>query len=249
VSDGTAAATGSTAGREPGGLLATVVAALATIVVLLAIGVIPFATPAWIHAGQDRAQADAWTGWPPATVHAVTDSVLHDVVIGPPDLAQTVGGVPVFDAAEIGHLRDVRNVLMAFAGLVAIALVALALSLWAARGGGRAWRGVRLGGANLAIIVVALGLFAAVSFDTAFEIFHRLLFPQGSYAFDPRTERLVQIFPEAFWFQTAIALGVVLVALGIGTVALATWRLRRIAAARPLPAGPAGPAALEEPVS
>jgi integral membrane protein (TIGR01906 family) len=241
VSDGPAVASldgpavAAPVARERGGLVVTAVAAIATALVLLALGILPFLTPAWIHAAQDRAQADAWTGWPTETVRAVTGSVLHDLILGPPEFAQTVDGVPVFDAAEIGHLRDVRTVLLAFAAVVSVAAVALVASWWAARGSSRFWRGVRFGGANLAIIVVGLGLFAAVSFDTAFELFHQLLFPQGTYTFDPATERLVQLFPEAFWFDTAIALGVVLVALGVGAVAIGTWRLRRLAAARPAP--------------
>ena len=48
-----------------------------------------------------------------------------------------------------------------------------------------------------------------------------LLFPGGSYTFDPRTERLVQLFPFRFWFETSLALGA-LILLVCGTVSLAT---------------------------
>jgi len=97
----------------------------------------------------------------------------------------------------------------------------------------------------LAVGVVALGIVSIVAFDTVFEVFHTLLFPGGSYTFDPSTERLVQLFPYDFWYQTAIALGVLIVALAIATVALATWRIRRadatMAAASALASGPAAP--------
>jgi integral membrane protein (TIGR01906 family) len=84
----------------------------------------------------------------------------------------------------------------------------------------------------LAVAVVALGIVSVVAFDTVFEIFHTLLFPGGSYTFDPSTERLVQLFPYDFWYQTAIALGVLIVVLALATVALATWRIRRTDATR-----------------
>jgi integral membrane protein (TIGR01906 family) len=84
---------------------------------------------------------------------------------------------------------------------------------------------VALGAKLTAIFVVAAGVFSVVAFDAAFEIFHQLLFPGGSYTFDPTTERLVQLFPEVFWFETVVALGVVLLALS-GLVAWLAGRAR-----------------------
>ncbi len=63
-------------------------------------------------------------------------------------------------------------------------------------------------------------------FDTAFELFHELFFPPGSYLFDPATDRLVQLFPESFWVETTIGVGVVIVVLSAG---LAWWGGRRAA--------------------
>ncbi len=58
-------------------------------------------------------------------------------------------------------------------------------------------------------------MVAVVAFEALFETFHRLLFPSGSYTFDPTEERLVQLFPFQFWQETAIAVGVVVVVLAI----------------------------------
>jgi integral membrane protein (TIGR01906 family) len=205
---------------------------IATAIVLLALSILPFLTPLWIYPGQERAQADAWTGWSIETVHAVTGEVLVDLIIGPPAFDQQVDGAPVFDAREQGHLRDVRTVLIAFAVLAAIAAAVLAIAWWLGRGGTAAWRGVRVGAEVLAVAVVAIGLFSVVAFDQAFALFHALLFPGGSYTFDPATERLVQLFPESFWYETAIALGIVIIGLAIATIILATWRIRRVTALR-----------------
>ena len=60
-----------------------------------------------------------------------------------------------------------------------------------------------------------------------FELFHRLFFPAGSFTFDPRTDRLVQLFPFDFWSETTIVLGVVIVVLA----ALVWLVARRLAAA------------------
>jgi uncharacterized membrane protein len=57
-----------------------------------------------------------------------------------------------------------------------------------------------------------VGLAFAILFDQAFELFHELFFPAGTYTFDPRSERLVQLFPDQFWSETSIALaGAVLI--------------------------------------
>jgi uncharacterized membrane protein len=47
--------------------------------------------------------------------------------------------------------------------------------------------------------------------------------------FDPRTDRLVQLFPEAFWVESTIAVGVTIIAFALLLAAVARWR----GAARP----------------
>src|SRR6185369_17206157 len=83
------------------------------------------------------------------------------------------------------------------------------------------WRAVRGGALGLTVGVVVLGVVALVAFDQLFELFHRIFFPAGSYLFDPTTDRLIQLFPFAFWDETALVAGVVIivVALIVATVA------------------------------
>lgn len=69
------------------------------------------------------------------------------------------------------------------------------------------------------------GVALLVAFDTTFEIFHRLFFKPGSFTFDPRTERLVQIFPEQFWVESFTAVAVVAFALSLGLLAIGMRRL------------------------
>ncbi len=75
--------------------------------------------------------------------------------------------------------------------------------------------------------IVALGAVALVAFDALFETFHEVLFPAGSYDFDPATERLVQFFPFQFWQDTAIVVGVAIVAACAVVAAAAGPRARR----------------------
>ena len=65
---------------------------------------------------------------------------------------------------------------------------------------------------------------------SVFEIFHQVFFPGGNYTFDPSTDRLVQLFPFAFWSETTIVVGAVIIALALA-LALVTGQRER--AARP----------------
>jgi integral membrane protein (TIGR01906 family) len=147
--------------------------------------------------------------------------------VGPPDFDVAIDGAPVLNERERSHMRDVRTVFM---GFFALALVTgLAALLIAARrrdaeSRTHTWGAVRMGSLVLAVSLVALGGVALVAFDVLFEIFHQLLFAGGSYTFDPETERLVQLFPFRFWQETAIAVGVVAVILGLLVAYLASRR-------------------------
>jgi integral membrane protein (TIGR01906 family) len=138
--------------------------------------------------------------------------------------------------AEQAHMRDVRGV---FGGLALLALLSAVFVAMVFRRGRapaarrRTWLAIRRGAITLAGVVVILGVVAVVAFDTAFELFHRLFFAPGTYDFDPRTSRLVQLFPERFWSETAIAVGVVAILVAVVTA----WQAgRRAGAARSAPA-------------
>jgi integral membrane protein (TIGR01906 family) len=209
-------------------MILSILVAVATMLVITGIAVGLFLNPWWVAFEQGRTGAADLTGYTPAQVREVTDSILHDLVIGPPDFAQTVAGQPVFDGRERAHMEDVRGVFLAFGGLVLLAALLLLNARLASRG--RTWfrRAMGWGASVLGVAVVAGGIVAALSFDQAFEVFHELFFPGGSYTFDPTTERLVQLFPIAFWEETAIAVGVVILVL---SSLVAWWGLVR----RPAP--------------
>jgi integral membrane protein (TIGR01906 family) len=186
---------------------------IATAIAIVAISILPFLTPPWVAFEQGRADAAGWTGFSPSELRAATDAILSDLVVGPPSFDVEINGRAVLTAPERAHMRDVRGVFTGF-GILAIAAVAvLGVAGLALPGRASFWRGVRGGAAGLAVTVVAIGIVGAVAFDTAFEVFHRLFFASGTYAFDPRTDRLVQLFPDQFWFETSMAAGATILVL------------------------------------
>src|SRR5664280_1013901 len=152
-------------------------------VTIVALAILVFLNPIWVSFEQDRTGAAALTGFDAVTVHAVTNSILHDLVFGPPDFAVAVGQVLI-----LGNLAIYAR--------------------------GRAWfrRAVRRGAIILAILVVLLGGLAAIAFDALFETFHELFFPAGSFDF-AASSKLIQLFPDQFWFETSLLLAAVILGL------------------------------------
>jgi integral membrane protein (TIGR01906 family) len=227
--------------------LAAFATALAAAVVVIAIAILPFLSPAWVSFEQARTHAAALTGYSPADLSTATNAILHDLVIGPPDFAVAVAGAPVLDERERAHMRDARSVFAGFGLLAALAAVGLVgLAAGARRMGHpeRAWAAIAAGMRGLIVGIVIAGVVAAVAFDTVFELFHQLVFPGGSYTFDPRTDHLVQLFPLDFWSETTIVLGgaIIVIAAAVAVVAGRRGRAVRpaptasVTAARPEPA-------------
>ena len=200
--------------------------ASATALVILGASIAPFLVPAYVRLEQDRVGVGALTGYGPAELDSIAGSLIGDLVLWRGDFDVAVDGAPVLNERERAHMRDVRGVFAAFFALVALAVVGLGVAARRARGteARRAmWRAVSGGARGLAIALAVVGAFAILAFDAVFEVFHRLFFSSGSYTFDPSTDRLVQLFPVAFWSETATAVGVVTLVVALVTM----WRARR----------------------
>jgi integral membrane protein (TIGR01906 family) len=229
---------------------------IAVAIVILAASIAPFLSPAWVGFEQDRVGAAALTGFGEPDLHRVTNAILGDLVLGTGDFGVTSNGgprgIPVLNDREQAHMRDVRGVFRAF-GLLALASVAV-LVFAARRSRGapterrRLWRSVHHGAQGLAVGVAVAAGIALVAFDAAFEVFHSLFFARGTFDFDPTTDRIVQLFPDAFWSETTIAVGAVAIvaALAVGWVARRREAAAAAAATEPvpgqmtIPASPAG---------
>jgi integral membrane protein (TIGR01906 family) len=209
----------------PGRLWAFLIAA-ATALAILGASIVPFLTDGYIHLEQKRAGVERLTGYDVETLEEVTTSIVRDLFLGGDFAVIDASNAPALNERERAHMRDVRGVFQGFFALVIVSAVVL---VWAFRRSrvrearAAAWRSVGSGARGLAIVLVVAGAFAIFAFDAAFEVFHELFFSAGSFTFDPRTDRLVQLFPEQFWSETAIAVGTVAIVLAT----LAWWQAGR----------------------
>ena len=135
-----------------------------------------------------------------------------------------------FNEREKKHLHDVRRlVLLSKAALYSLTALAGILVILSAR---KIWKrrdleqfvgSILLLGGLLTLALSALLLLSINSnFSSSFESFHKIFFQQGTYAFDPDYEVVVNLYPEELFMDLGlrIAKGIVItsliiVALGI----------------------------------
>jgi integral membrane protein (TIGR01906 family) len=200
----------------------------ATAMALVSLVLLLLLTPVVMHALLDASGAPSQLGLTAAQTHALSDRTVAELLLGPGRFAfPGPDGAPFYGAAEAGHMSDVRLVLFGFLALAAASWVGLLAALTRWRTDAATYRAIARGAAVLTIGLLVVGAFALIAFNVAFELFHRILFPGGNWSFDPANQRLVQLYPIAFWQLTSAAFGV----LGI-SAGSAVWFVARRRAAR-----------------
>lgn len=130
---------------------------------------------------------------------------------------------PVYNARELGHMEDVKQVTRAALNVWRIGLVAavaVSLVLWRVAGSSYLWEAWQ-GGAKLTALIMAVllvGLIAA--FSILFVGFHEIFFDPNTWTF-LFSDTLIRLFPQRFW---EVAFGTVAVAtlLQAGLIYLVT---------------------------
>ncbi|MEF9894151.1 MAG: TIGR01906 family membrane protein [Clostridia bacterium] len=133
--------------------------------------------------------------------------------------------VPVFNAREIAHMRDVAG-LFTLLSRVRLAMLAAAIVLLMAglivnkRGKVRPFtlRGMRNAALFWLFSFLAVAVFAMADFERAFLLMHGLLFDNGLWMLNPETDLMIRLLPEAFFSGLAQYIAG---AIGIGLAAIA----------------------------
>jgi integral membrane protein (TIGR01906 family) len=126
--------------------------------------------------------------------------------------------VSLFNARETAHMEDVKDRFQAvnkaqeFSVIYVLGYVAV-VGLWARE---VSLRGlaiqVALGAMICVVAIGAIGAFGAAGFDSAWEDFHELMFSNDFWLLNPNTDRLIQIFPPAFWESIVFFIGTMIMA-------------------------------------
>ena len=118
-------------------------------------------------------------------------------------MVRTNGGEvePLFNSEETAHMADVRGLVRGLftaqvASVLAVLALAVVLATWSPRTLARAaLQGALLTGG----VFLGASVVAASGFDSFWTQFHQLAFSNDFWELNPRTDHLIQMFPEAFW--------------------------------------------------
>ncbi len=133
----------------------------------------------------------------------------------PLELRARVYGVEreIFNQREVAHMRDVKGLVrkVYLAGALALAsmLAVMLAGLWWYRGvyRRRLARFSLWGSAGTLALVLTLALTAVAAFDALFLAFHLVSFSNDLWRLDPRTDYLLIMFPQGFWFDATLRVG------------------------------------------
>ena len=198
--------------------------ALALVITLL--GPLLLFNPAFTSVLQQRHDVAEAFDVPQADVDRVTTAILVDLATDGPFDAAFEGGQPLLDARERSHMRDVAGLVRLLGVIVLVSVVVAVVAGWRLRREPvRQGKTMLLAAGSVGAAAVMLAIVFAVAFEPAFLFFHQLFFPAGTYLFEPGSN-LITLFPEAFWYEAALAAGatIVLAALVVGI--LGAMRMR-----------------------
>ncbi len=148
----------------------------------------------------------------------------------------------LYNSREILHMKDVKSLvkgvyrIQELTGLYLLAFVVVGLYLRRRQFLPSLARYVGMGGGVTLGLVVFVGLVSLVGFDRLFLAFHLVSFSNDLWQLDPRTDFLIAMFPEDFFFDATmwIAGSTIIEALLLAVVPFALlrwWPRRRISRA------------------
>lgn len=165
----------------------------------------------------DALSLPARTGFSPEVIRGAFDQVMDYLVKGAPfgtgELKWSDSGMAHFADCRGLFRLDFLALEITAALLLAIFILVVTKKLTLYRFGGRGpcfWAFVGMGG-----IVLILGLWGILHFESLFTVFHRVFFPgKENWIFDYRYDQIILILPEEFWARAgALVAGL---AFGVG---------------------------------
>ena len=212
-----------------------VLAAACALLILTAAIAVPILCRPFYYAHITALDLPAVTGWSAEVIRAAYDEMLDFCIKGTPfgtgELAWSESGRSHFADCAVLFALDFR--VLAGSALVLIAAFFLQkgriLAPARLRGHGFGFWGA----AGLGSAFALTAALAAIDFNKAFVVFHRIFFPgKDNWIFDYRTDEIIRILPKVFFRNCAILIVLLILAACIALVAADLIRRRKTAGAR-----------------
>ncbi|MFN8529413.1 MAG: TIGR01906 family membrane protein [Anaerolineae bacterium] len=143
-------------------------------------------------------------------------------------------GETLYTVRELQHMRDVQTVTQAAYALAVLSGVLAAIAgvtmvrIPAARES--LIFGLRNGALLTILLLFTIVILVVGSWDFFFTTFHQIFFASGTWVFYT-SDTLIRLFPEQFWFDAAITIGVLSALISLIVLLI----ISRVRASRPLP--------------
>jgi integral membrane protein (TIGR01906 family) len=137
---------------------------------------------------------------------------------------------PVYNAKELTHLDDVAGITKLFQILLlvsAVAGLAVGLLLYARRELNVLLNACISGSAITITLTGCLVIWSLIDFNSLFYLFHIVSFSNELWLLDPSRDYLIMMFPQGFFFESAIWLVSSIIGLAI-LVLLACLALKKL---------------------
>lgn len=158
------------------------------------------------------------------------------------DVRVVVGGIlrSIYSEREVLHMSDVKDLVrgvyrlgeLSALYLFAFAVAGMFFEPWRRSLHRTAWH-MAMGGAVTLGLVVLVGLGVLAGFERLFLAFHEVSFSNDLWQLNPRTDYLIAMFPEGFFFDATILVAVLIIVQSTVLVVPrwvgAAWRCWRFA--------------------
>src|SRR5574341_189491 len=139
-----------------------------------------------------------------------------------------LGDQLIYNARELKHMQDVQKTYQMTTRIWHFALgITLLAGLALAREGETRpalLAALQAGGLLTVAIIVVVGILAVAAWQFWFVTFHQVFFDPGTWSFNT-SDTLIRLFPEKFWFDSALTISGFILAGGL-FLALTGWWLK-----------------------
>jgi len=208
--------------------LLTVFLAIATACLVLSASIAaPILCRPFYYAHIDAMELDSYIGLDEGYVREAYDEMM-DFCVGLTDEFST--GILKWSESGRSHFVDVKRLFLLDLAVMVVSAALLIGDLFLrsrrkvqpyrflGRGAGF-WAAAGLGGT-----ISVVGILAAIDFDRAFVVFHKLFFPgKSNWIFDWRTDPIILILPQEFFRNCAILIGALLIMWCVVLIVTDLW--------------------------
>lgn len=142
-----------------------------------------------------------------------------------------IEGQPAFIQSELDHMEDVKVVTRAAMCVLYLAFalfLLISIAFYIDRTARLEWlKALVRGGITTLTLIFSLMLMAVFSWDFFFDTFHSLFFADGTWQFY-RSDTLIRLYPQTFWFTSSLVVGVITIGGALGCMALPKFYQLRV---------------------